>query len=340
MPDDAHARTRAEEVLADCVTLGLEVQPRAGADFEDFWEDAYRASAALCACRDAGRELRVAGAGEAVTPSRRFGPVSLSEEGTHRPDELLMPVALQRHGGRMMSRAWVDTSEECVRGVRIAGEDFNPSAAVCPTELFSALRWMHSRGAHDAVVKMGTRKGGIARVPLSPSLDEMRREVFSNEVLSWSATPDAAPANGFLVQEWIPMEFEYRVFIVDGIPVTGAGCIEEHTPLDRASGTSFDTRVRRVRGNDIAGASDTRVVDDPSRVARYRDFARTVASELPEGQATVVMDVATDARSGNTVVVEFNTLPNSGLYASDAHLLHRRLLHAKDRGYAYLENLP
>ncbi len=341
MPDDGdgHSRLHMEMVLKDCASLGLTPQRRSGADFEDFWEDAYRASAAVRACTAAGMELRLARDGETVRPYQRLGPVSMSEEGRHRADELLMPESLQRYGGRLMARAWVDTSEEYISGTRIAGEDFDAAAPECPDELFSALRWVHTHGASDAVVKLGTRKGGVSQVRLSSSLDEIRAQVYSDEVLAWSATPDAAPANGFLVQEWVPMEYEYRVFIVDGTPVTGAGCVEEFTPLDRRDGEAFDTRVRRVRGNGVAGVSDTEVVSDPHLVAEYQCFARAVAIELPKGHRTVVMDVATDARNGNAMVVEFNTLPNSGLYASDVYLLHHHMVRAKDRGYGYLNNL-
>lgn len=39
------------------------------------------------------------------------------------------------------------------------------------------------------------------------------------------------------------MEYEYRIFVVDQRPVTGAGFIEEHTSLDNSC--AFDIKLRR-----------------------------------------------------------------------------------------------
>lgn len=42
------------------------------------------------------------------------------------------------------------------------------------------------------------------------------------------------------------MQYEYRVFVVGGQAVTGAGAVEEHTPLDNRQ-TAFSTLLRRDR---------------------------------------------------------------------------------------------
>lgn len=71
----------------------------------------------------------------------------------------------------------------------------------------------------------------------------------------------------------------------------------------------------------------------PQRVSRYVEFLAPIAEGLPHGQRTVVIDVATSAQSGDPLIVEFNSLPNAGLYATDTDVLFENLVHAGDRGY-------
>ena len=115
--------------------------------------------------------------------------------------------------------------------------------------------------------------------------------------------------------------------------ISGAGCVEEFTPLDRTPGQSaFDARVRAVRGH-LAGAP-SEVVEKRSVVTRLIDFGREVAAEHG---GTTVIDVALDLGAGNEgtpVVIELNELPNSGLYASDPWRVTDALLTAVDRGYS------
>lgn len=337
IPSDTPApiAQRMDSILKDCARLGLEPSPVRGADVEDFWEDAIRASAALRACERNGLTLSLASETDPPPPlTHRLGPVSVAEEGRHCPDALLMPEALTKHGGRLMARAWVDTSDEYIRTGKSAAQAYAPGTEVCPEELFNALLWLHDRGAREAVVKLGIRKAGVSRIPLSPKLDEVRAAVTDDDVLCWNATPDAAPPSGFLVQEWVPMTHEYRFFAVDGVLVTGAGCVEEFTPLDhhRVDGR-FDAAMREWRGNGINGGSPSPVMRMPQRVSRYAEFLAPIAEGLPHGQRTVVIDVATRAQSGDPLIVEFNSLPNAGLYATDADVLFENLVHAGDRGY-------
>jgi hypothetical protein len=66
---------------------------------------------------------------------------------------------------------------------------------------------------------------------------------------------------------------------------------------------------------------------------RYLEFATPIAKSLPPEMNTVVMDVAIGAHTDEPLIVEFNTLPNSGLYASDVHAVYRALVTADNRGY-------
>lgn len=313
---DTICRRRMSTVLDDVRRAGLTPVASEHADFEDFWEDAYRVSAALRACEAAGLHMRVAAPGETPAPQVRLGPVSVSEEGRHCPDALLYPDALKLHGKRLMARAWVEPA---------AGEPH-------PCEFYDVLEWLHFRGAHCAVVKSGNRKSGVSRIPLSRDRNEIRAAVARDEALGWASIPEAAPLSGFLIQEWVPLEYEYRFFVVDGTLITGAGCVEEFTPLNNRC--TFDPAMRRLRGNGIAAEDDTEVRLRPDLVESYIRFIEPVASGLPRGQRTVVIDVARHARTGEPLIVEFNSLPNSGLYACDPYILFQAVLDADDRGYA------
>jgi hypothetical protein len=115
------------------------------------------------------------------------------------------------------------------------------------------------------------------------------------------------------VQGFTPMRFEYRFFIVDGLPVTGAGCITAHTPANHRW-EPFDTRVQEHRGDPTSP-----VIEDGALVRRLTTFAASVAkqwmAERPE-LGTAVIDVALDEHD-EPLVVEFNGILNAGLYASD-----------------------
>lgn len=325
------------QVLDDTAHLGLFPEESPHGDFEDFWEDAFRASAAVRACMDTGVPLRLAAEGEVPDTAVRLGPVSVAEEGAHAVDTLLIPDALREYGYRLMTRAWVDMSADTVRGVHDPSAEFESRGVAladneCPEDFYGALLWMWHRGVPEVVVKSAHRKTGVSRIRTAPDLETLRSRTSADYLLCWTTTPDAAPMAGFLIQEWVPMTYEYRFFIVDGRTVTGAGCVEEFTPLNRL-GDTFDPQMRAHRGNGIASVTDSRVEECPVLAQRYLDFIAPIASELPEGMNTVVVDVALDARTDTPLIVEFNTLPNSGLYASDVHAVYRALVGADNRGY-------
>lgn len=139
----------------------------------------------------------------------------------------------------------------------------------------------------------------------------------------WSLINDEGLKGAYLVQEVIPMAYEYRFFVINGKLVTGAGCIEEFTPLDNR-GENFDPRMREHRypSNGCPSPIESRI----QLLRNYIDFAEQVASELslehPEHDR-YVLDVA--SKYGETVIVEFNSESNSGFYASNPLLITEAL---------------
>ena len=120
----------------------------------------------------------------------------------------------------------------------------------------------------------------------------------------------------------VAMSHEYRLFVVDGHLVTGAGRVAEATPADNTE--RFDPVMRADAGSD----QDT--CSRPDLVARYRTFARDVAARLAEtGLHTYALDVATG--TSGPLVVEINGLLNAGLFASDWRALADAVRAAPDQ---------
>lgn len=305
---DPDKRARAERALADVRAAdpawdGWQ-NPDPRADIEYCWEDICRMAAAW---RASGGDLQVSlGPWDADTLRRRLGPVPMYEEGMDASDRFLMHPLLKRYGGRRYQRVTFDTERQ------------RPDSAA------HWLAHLAEQGVERGVLKAAQHKGGIWFLDLDPDPDVMTRRI--QDTLDWAVVRLDGTEKALLAQEWIPMRHEYRLFVVDGVPVTGAGCIEEYTPLDHdPTRGEFDARTRRVRND-----PDSPVEDRPDLAQDYRLFAQRVC----DGQGTFVLDLATHADTGKTIVVELNALPNSGLYASDVDALMRALITADDRGYS------
>lgn len=180
-------------------------------------------------------------------------------------------------------------------------------------DLFEAVKRVDDIHAQDgdAFVK-STRSKEIATA--------VRRGTGLLEELDGMAYALADRGPCLMVQDFIPMTYEYRLFVVDGIIVTGAGAIERHTPADNR--TQFDASVAVDR------SCETIVEDRPDIVAKYLDFAAAIIPDCPV--STFVLDVA--IVDGSPVIVEFNPLHlgQVGLFASQPSLLANALL--KDLG--------
>lgn len=318
-------RDQAEAILADVDAafpdmLG-DLDP--DADIEDFWEDACRVSAAWRAsggnvvAKDSWRTRERWSPDEML---RRLGPVASSEEGgSHALDREIGHPLVHEHGGRGLKRG------------SLLGD---PATDI--------VRWLAARhrdhGVARGVVKLAERKKGIWSIELDSDPEVVKQRLL--DAMDWTFIRLEGLEGAIFAQDAIDLQWEYRLFIVDGVVVSGAGCVEEFTPLDRAPEEGpFGTRVRRIRGHLHQGRPSA-VEDRPEIVARLIEFGRRVAAEHG---GTVVIDVALDAAAsldGTPVVIELNELPNSGLYASDPWLVTRALMTAADRGYTSLIALP
>lgn len=119
--------------------------------------------------------------------------------------------------------------------------------------------------------------------------------------------------DNILIQEKIPMTHETRFFVARGRVVSGAACIEEHTPLDREPGTDILAPVFEIRRN---GGQRVRDEDVAKRLVAFAErAAEMIVAEEPELR-NFVLDAAIGP-DGKPVMIELNPLVGSGLYAND-----------------------
>ena len=159
---------------------------------------------------------------------------------------------------------------------------------------------MHARG--EAAFVKATRPKFFAQL-----VEPGTGLIAALDSLSYSLC-DAADC--LLVQEAVRFEHEYRVFVVAGEAVTGAGCIEDRSPAENRD--RFDTAMASRR-------SSEHVTAQPGLTAAYQDFAeRFVAGRT---DLTCTLDLATV--DGRIRVIEMNPLQlgRVGLFACDVQAL-------------------
>jgi hypothetical protein len=176
---------------------------------------------------------------------------------------------------------------------------------------------MYSRGIRHAILKRRHHKYPLMDVDLEVWKSEGSViSAINDSDASWSLINDEGSPTAYLVQERVTMRYEYRTFIVGGRPVTGAGCIEEFTPLDN-SGEAFDDTVREFRQEHSA----------PERLPEVRDalleFTTRVSAEIALEAPQIdgyTLDTALD-QNGNPLIIELNGHTNAGFYASQPQMI-------------------
>jgi hypothetical protein len=288
-------------------------------DLEDFTEQAYRLQALVetvgvanvWLCIGAGKPGRNLISGEELALSelyargaRDYGVVFSREfrDTTWQNVERMTGgyatfAAFQRHAGRPIIICGVNL--ELGKGI----------------DVIDAILELHTRGVRDIVLKTQRTKHGFWFITLPETLGREQLHDLLLEELDWSYVHLEGLPRGLILQPAIRMRYEYRIFIVDGEPTTGAGAIEEYTPAYNRE--QFDAAVRDTRLERFGGPSP--VEDRPELVARYVAFAKNVAQELRQeipALTEYVIDVALGV-DGEPLVVELNGLSNAGLYASE-----------------------
>lgn len=311
-PDLSHIHDEVRSRAYHLVQLMREYMPADEADgsgdYEDFMEQAVRLDAALnsfgveniwLTLNDSrARNLHT---GETFTLDKatkemgrygiefRYSAFHTLSDGDAEADHYAQLTTFQTHAGR---------------DVELCG--FVPDSGTSVEE--SLLRFIN-KGMRKVVIKTVQAKKGFWWLDLPESQDLEELHNFALQELDWTVISLEGRPNSLLVQEVIPMSYEYRVFVINQTPVTSAGCIEEFTPLNNIE--QFDPQLRENR----AEASPVRI--EPGIRDDLIAFANQVTKELALEKPTLrnyVLDVAMS--NGTPVVIELNSFSNSGLYAN------------------------
>ena len=286
------------------------------ADFEDWVENASQLQAALRLPAQV-RVLRHAG-GKTAAPDDTIADILIGSllrgdpllTGPHAPlwpnreaealaNRYACTAAFRAQAGRAFELTWSGDREE--------GDPLTPG-------LNETVIAMVERGHRDLAVKIVAQAKYAAPVRLE--FADTSREAIADalvEALDYSVVHLAGVPDAFLVQEWLPdLADEYRIVMIDGLPVAGAGCIEAHTPLDN-QGVAFNPVVEGRRGSG-------ELRSDPELVSRYHAAAIAAAESLRAEARGVPVDMCLDygcRGDGSIVLIEANPLMNYGLYAID-----------------------
>jgi hypothetical protein len=191
-------------------------------------------------------------------------------------------------------------------------DDMEGDLSIPPAEnLINVLKARRDAGQTEAFVKIAATKRGFARIPLAGLTDKQLSQALL-ERFDWTLIEVAGRKDALLVQDCVTMTHEYRIFVVDGQAVAGAGCIEEFCPLLNR-GDAFDPRTREIR---ISEQGPSEVAERPDIVSRYLDAAPRIIDGLVRGNPdmrTFVVDLC--LINDQVAVVEVNPSRNSGLYA-------------------------
>lgn len=186
------------------------------------------------------------------------------------------------------------------------------------------IKNLRNKCIHKFVLKDTRPKHGIYFINLTSvpntdeSLIEYMKTYFTENGNDWGMYYLLSGKPTYIVQEYKQMKYEYRFFIINGKLTSGAGCIEEHTPL--ANTKQFNTLVEENRNN-------SPIEDNPNLIQRYITIAENITSLTNETEPqlknyTIDLCLYEDDTIG---MIERNSSSNSGLYAQDLNRIVQAL---------------
>jgi hypothetical protein len=216
--------------------------------------------------------------------------------------------AFARHAGRAIGLAW-----------SYAGD--NDEMNELPDALVKVIQKIcRETGGHTVTLKVvnAPKVSTVITIPVPDVENERAINQSLFDIYDYGLLSMGGGRPRFLVQETLDLRYEYRVVIVDGKPICGAGCIESAAPLDN-TGQVFHPMVEDVR-------NEGRITTEPGLVACYAMAARLMADDLIANGAPPhfvidlawVPEVATDGfdeTKGRIVMIEANPCDAFGLYA-------------------------
>lgn len=304
--------TKADQILKTWDKYVKPISWSSDGDYEDFFEQAARLHAAVQSFGAENIFLTLDNSDTAYNLVTR-GEVSVSKlmrTGTPIYGIVFQNVALDHPLLKESHKA--DNYASTKTFHNNAGRDnelcgFNPDKG--GKDILDVLVTFSHTGITEIVLKATQAKKGLwfFNIPADSKTSEVQ-EILMDE-LDWSLIRLEGLTNGFLAQQKIVMEYEYRVFVVNQQLVTGAGCVEEFTPLNNEA--IFDVKVRKNR------KEVSEVEANPEVVKTLVEFSNRMVKSFAEEEPDLMnyaLDVALDSK-GKPLIIERNALPNAGLYA-------------------------
>ena len=192
------------------------------------------------------------------------------------------------------------------------------------------IKKLRNKGINKFVLKDGRAKHGLYKIDLEgvPNTDEgfinHMRKYFLLTENDWAILNLFRTLPSHLVQEFKQMKYEYRFFVYNSVLISGAGCVEEHTPLVNTK--QFNTLMEAYR-------NETVIEDCPQIVERYIEVAKQIVS-LTNATEPKVKNYSLDLclYEDDTIgMIERNPFSNSGLYAQDLESIVKAVLAANNK---------
>lgn len=286
----------------------------ASRDFEDWAEnaimlhEAHKASSGHVVLLNPETNVRASGDATSYVPKKAGAPLGFMYGMWKSADTLDFPYNFDIIG----------SNEECVKSVSAYPKTvaFKKAARrefmVCDAnqdDLDQALLRLHELGHRQVFIK--TRFKGLAELLQMPEDPiDLWRNTTRDTSFDWFLVQYEGAKDILFIQEAFEPTKEYRCIIVGNQAVTGAGCIECFTPLDK-QGSDFDTQLEELRNDGLP-------FHDPETTKAYLDFASTFAAEwaAEQGEHMVYsLDLAINKLNGEVTAIELNPFTNLGLYA-------------------------
>jgi hypothetical protein len=193
-------------------------------------------------------------------------------------------------------------------------------------ELLLEMSSMYKEGVRSFILKSTTEKTFVKRVDIK---DDLSENYFTNknilkilgEYIYGDFVKKEGSSNTVMLQEYIPMNNEYRFVVINNELKCGAGVVSSHTPLDN-DGSDFDLKVLNKKC--ITEISSNYLKE---MMIFATDFVEDLRSSVFKG--TYILDIAYNEDSKNFCIIELNPFHNFGLFAMNAKTLLEESLKIK-----------
>ena len=204
-------------------------------------------------------------------------------------------------------------------------------------DVYDAVRRMHAEGVERVFIKSMQFKVTAATEYTETVVDAL--DAGKMDPLDIILLNREGHSKVYIVQHFIPMQWEMRFMVVNGEVISGAASVEDHTPLDRIGSKNVVGVSNALMKQRRYGPDDT-VLNKEVASALESAARGIVANYFQEhGKAlwncSLDMCMTEDKDTGEftvPTVVELNDLSNSGLYANDVEAVAQAIFDGAKNG--------